>query len=293
MARLLWLADCLRAAGLTVHEYPGWRTRGADTFGPVSGIVCHGTGGSSTSTDAAELRVLAETGSTSAPEVPIAQLYLSRSGAVWVVASGTATGVKAGEAGPLKGLSDDAVLQIEAQHADDESWTDRQYWAYVRLVAALVAYREPGYAVTVDRVVGHGEHQPSTKTDPWFDMNVFRRNVLAVLNGGDDSMLIKVKGRPEVWVSDGHARRHLTSPAALAAAQAAGQRLIEVATAADLDALGGPVHAPATVQLSEADRAAIVAGLTAALPTAADLEAASERAVRRVLGAVDGATPAT
>lgn len=186
--RLLWLADVLRAAGLTVHEYDGWRTRGLESFGPVRGIVCHGTAGSLTSSDAGELRVIAITGSNSAT-APIAQLYLSRSGAWWVVASGTCTGVVSGTGGPLEGYSDDAVLQIEAQHAKDEPWSAAQYGSYVRGVAALARHRVSGYEVPLAHVIGHYEHQPTgpnTKSDPWFDMNRFRADVAAVLNGGDD-----------------------------------------------------------------------------------------------------------
>lgn len=180
MARLLWLADALRAAGLTVHEYQGWRTRGLESFGPVRGIVCHGTAGSLTSTDEGELRVIAITGSGTA-SAPIAQLYLSRSGAWWVCASGTCTGVKTGTAGPLAGYSDDAVVQIEAQHASTEPWTRVQYDSYVLGVAALVAHG--GWPVS--NVVGHYEHQPREKTDPWFDMNRFRSDVAAVMAGDD------------------------------------------------------------------------------------------------------------
>jgi len=182
--RLLWLADVLRSAGLTVHEYDGWRARGLDSFGPVLGVVCHGTAGSWTSTDAGELRVIAVTGSNTA-SAPIAQLYLSRSGAWWVCASGTCTGVKTGTGGPLQGYSDDAVVQIEAQHSTTEPWTAAQYGSYVRGVAALVRHKESGYDVPVERIVGHYEHQPLEKTDPWFDMNRFRADVAAVLNGDD------------------------------------------------------------------------------------------------------------
>lgn len=186
--RLLWLPEVLRNAGLVCHEYPDWRTRGVDTFGPVRGIVCHGTGSSSwTTSDAGELRVLAITGSNSAPAVPISQLYLSRSGEWWVIASGTATGVRTGTGGPLEGYGDDSVLQIEAQHASDEPWSDRQYWSYVKGVRALQAVKVSGYDVPLAHVIGHGEHQPGQKFDPWFDMNKFRQDVA---DGGEGDMAL-------------------------------------------------------------------------------------------------------
>ncbi|TDC81913.1 N-acetylmuramoyl-L-alanine amidase [Micromonospora sp. KC606] len=185
--RLLWLPEVLRAAGLTVHEVSGWRTRGKDTFGPVVGLTCHETRGSRTSTDAGEIRVLLN-GSTSAPP-PIAQLYLSRSGAWHVVASGTCYHNLVGWAGPNVGYGNDALIGVEAQHAAGEPWTDTQYRSYVRGVAAIT--RRAGFSVS--RVAGHFEHQPGAKTDPGFDMAKFRRDIAAVLAGKDDDMSEKTQ----------------------------------------------------------------------------------------------------
>lgn len=210
--RLLELPAVLRGAGLIVHEFPGWRERGDDTngsFGPVVGIICHGTGGSLTSTDSGELNTIAITGSNTAPEVPIAQLYQSRTGQWWVVASGRATGVKTGTAGPMKGLSDDAVLQIEAQHNGAEPWTPTQYWSYVRGVAALVRY----LGIDVSKVAGHYEHQPTEKTDPWFDMNQFRRDVTRVMEAKVMGMMFLAYDPEEDqhWLCDGMRRRKVKS----------------------------------------------------------------------------------
>jgi len=185
--RLLWLADVLRAAGLKVHEVSGWRTRGADSYGPVRGITCHHTAGSRTSSDAGEINTLLN-GSSSAPP-PIAQLYLSRTGDWHVVASGLCFHNKIGWGGPNEGYGNDALLGIEAQHSGaGEAWTDVQYRSYVRGVAALVGHKASGYDVTVTRVAGHKEHQPGAKTDPSFDMDDFRAAVRAVLAGEDDDM---------------------------------------------------------------------------------------------------------
>src|SRR5688572_20071922 len=119
--RALWLADVLRGAGLTVHEVSGWRTRGADSWGPVRGITCHHTAGSRTSSDAGEIRVLVNgrgrPGDDDYLPGPISQLYLSRSGDWWVVASGTANHNKVGWGGPNRGYGNDALLGIEAQHS--------------------------------------------------------------------------------------------------------------------------------------------------------------------------------
>jgi hypothetical protein len=179
--RLTWLPAVLRGAGLTVHEYAGWRTRGSTSWGPIRGITCHHTAGSRNSTDADELRVLVK-GSLSAPP-PIAQLYLSRSGQWWVVASGCCNHNLVGWGGPNEGLGNSQLIGIEAQHSGGtEPWTEVQYRSYVRGVAALVRHLE----VPVSRVAGHKEHQPGAKSDPTFNMDAFRAAVRAVLEGDDD-----------------------------------------------------------------------------------------------------------
>ena len=132
--RILWFVDVLRAAGLTVHEVDGWRTRGSLTFDP-RGIMIHETRGSRHSTDAGEIRVLLE-GSATAPP-PIAQLYLSRTGHWHVAASGRCHHALTGWAGPFNGVGNTGLVGIEAQHALGEPWTQTQYRSYVRGVAAM------------------------------------------------------------------------------------------------------------------------------------------------------------
>ncbi|AVT32083.1 MULTISPECIES: N-acetylmuramoyl-L-alanine amidase [unclassified Plantactinospora] len=182
--RLLWLADVLRSAGLTVHEVGGWRSRGSTSFDP-HGIMCHETRGSLRSTDAGEIHVLLN-GSATAPP-PIAQLYLSRTGHWHVIASGRCNHVRVGWAGPFKGVGNSGLVGIEAQHALGEPWTERQYESYVRGVRAL--RDRTGWGIA-----GHKEHQPagyghpSVKTDPSFNMNQFRRDVAAASSGGENIM---------------------------------------------------------------------------------------------------------
>ncbi|MDQ7903940.1 N-acetylmuramoyl-L-alanine amidase [Phytohabitans sp. ZYX-F-186] len=186
MARLLWLAQVLRDAGLTVHEVPGWKTRGG-SLGTIRGITCHATAGSADSTDSGEIHTLLH-GSATAPP-PIAQLYLSRTGDWHVVASGKCNHNKVGWAGPNRGFGNSVLLGIEAQHSnrDGEEWTERQYASYVRGVAALARRLD----IPVSRIAGHKEHQPkpapkgekSTKTDPTFSMRRFRDDVTKALAG--------------------------------------------------------------------------------------------------------------
>ncbi len=196
--RYLWLPAVLRAAGLTVHEVPGWRTRGADSFGPVRGITCHHTAGSRTSSDAGEIGVLVN--GRPGLSGPIAQLYLSRSGDWHVVASGHCNHNLVGWGGPNEGYGNDSLLGIEAQHSGEgEPWTARQYDSYVRGVAALVRHEAPGWDVTVARVAGHKEHQPGAKTDPSFDMTDFRARVRAEISTWEDDMPTAEEIAKAVW----------------------------------------------------------------------------------------------
>lgn len=187
MARALWLPGVLRAAGLVVHEQPGWQTRGDDNFEPI-GIICHATAGSSNSTDAAEISVILN-GSETAPP-PIAQMYLSRSGEIWVIASGRCNHVRVGWAGRFEGVGNNRLFGIEAQNDNKgQNWPSVQYEAYATACAAIVDYK--GWST--NEVGGHKEHQPypppagqtSTKTDPTFNMPNFRTRVQYYLDGGD------------------------------------------------------------------------------------------------------------
>lgn len=185
--RLLWLADVLRAAGLTVHEVAGWRTRGDESYGPVKGVIIHETRGSATSSDAGEINVLVN--GRVGLSGPIAQLYLSRTGDWHVVASGTCHHVKTGWGGPFNGVGNDGLLGIEAQHGEAEDWARKpvQYQSYIRGVAAIL--RHTGWPPPV----GHKEHQPGDKPDPEFSMATFRAQVAAAPTGGysvTDSQLI-------------------------------------------------------------------------------------------------------
>lgn len=181
--RLLWLADVLRAAGLTVHEVPGWRERGNDDWGPVRGIVIHHTAGSRTSTVKGEINTLLH-GSTSAPS-PIAQLLLARDGSWHVVASGLCYHALIGWGGPNRGYGNGHLIGVEAQHSGgDEPWTPVQYGSYVAGVAALVAR----LGITPARVAGHKEHQPGAKSDPTFSMPQFRADVTGALTQEGDDM---------------------------------------------------------------------------------------------------------
>lgn len=199
--RLLWLADVLRAAGLTVVEVDGWKTRGSDSYGPLRGLVCHETRGSANSTDSGEIRVLVD--GRVGLSGPISQLYLSRSGVWHVVASGTCHHVKTGWGGIHAGHGNDSLIGVEAAHAESEDWDHKpaQFISYVTGVAAIC--RHMGW--TSGHVVGHKEHQPGDKPDPEFDMKQFRALVEEEL---EDDMSVDDVRKGLVQVYDEAANRN-------------------------------------------------------------------------------------
>lgn len=169
--RLHWLPDVLRAAGLTVHEQSGWRTRGSDTFDPY-GLIAHATAGKLSIES--DIRVLLN-GSTTAPP-PISQLFLARTGEWWVIASGRCNHALTGKAGLLKGYGNTRLIGIEAANDNrGEPWPTVQYESYVTGVAAICKHL--GWDPS-KRVSGHKEHQPGDKSDPTFAMGAFRTHVI-------------------------------------------------------------------------------------------------------------------
>jgi hypothetical protein len=312
--RLLWLPQVLRDAGLTAHTYSGWQTRGNETWGPLRGVICHATGGSRTSTDAGEMRVLWETGSTSAP-VPISQLYLSRSGTWTVGASGRCNHVLTGDKGPHRGFGNSALIGVEAQNDNrGEPWTATMLDSYQRGVAAIC--RHMGWPASV--VVAHREHQ-SGKSDPLgVDMDAFRRRVAALLE--EDTVALTTEDLDRIyatiWRRDGipapdvpsaatnptwQAASYLSSirnGAWRAVAQveelAAGQAAILAAVAGEdvAAAVRAELDTHRAALLAELGRVlvpAVLAGLREQLGEVADerLVAAAEAGVRAALGGLD------
>jgi hypothetical protein len=170
----VWLADVIRAEGVAVVEYPGWLDRGHGDFGQITHVMAHHTGGN------ASPRSIAEH-----PELGLcSQIHLARNGVATVVGAG-----EAWHAGPgsYPGIpTDDAnrvSIGIEAENNGTEGWSAAQYWAYVKVCAAIC--RRLG--VGADRVIGHKEWagRAQGKWDPGgIDMNAFRRDIQNQINAG-------------------------------------------------------------------------------------------------------------
>lgn len=180
---ITWLADVLRAAGLTVVEHAGWKTRARPgDWTPRFGIV-HATAAPDSQADDTQIRIVRD-GRSDLPG-PIANACVDRSGRWHVLAAGRCNTTIAGTAGPYDGLGNTYALGVEACNDNrGGAWPDVQYRAYVRGWAAIA--RKLGWGP--ERLRGHKEHTPGHKTDPTFDMDGFRANVARVLAGEDNDV---------------------------------------------------------------------------------------------------------
>lgn len=184
------MADVLRRAGLRVMETPGWQQRAYPKWGgfqqPPTHVMVHHT--ASKTTPANDLNYI-----LSSPLAPIGNIYLDRTGVVWLVAAGTAVTNGAGSSRPWNGgVPDNAMnhYSIAIEAANDgigEPWPKMQTDAYVRLCAALC----DAYKIPMNHVRAHWEWAPGRKIDPagpspWaagkasWNMDRFRADVAAV-----------------------------------------------------------------------------------------------------------------
>lgn len=179
------LLAALRAEGVNVREYPGWRTHSRDAasgrpFGPVNGIVIHHTAGR-------DSLALCVNGTASLPG-PLCHTHLSKAGVATMLSAG-----RANHAGTFAQNAHDAVVAESATHPRPDSaepvdgndhyygieienlgdgidpYPIAQYDQAVRWGAALC--RAHGW--TADSVIGHKEGT-RRKIDPSFSMRVFR-----------------------------------------------------------------------------------------------------------------------
>jgi hypothetical protein len=190
MARLLWLADVLRGAGVQVVEVDGWRTRGREDWGPIRGVVYHATADKANSgpadqrDDAGAIAVIRD--GRPGLSGPIAVAYVNREGVWHIIAAGRCNTVKVGWSGPLRGLGNSSIVGVEAENNNaGEDWPLVQLDSLRRGFAAILAK----LGLPVWRLAAHWEHQPGEKTDPHgIDMGAFRTSVAAI---GDDDMSVR------------------------------------------------------------------------------------------------------
>lgn len=172
---VLWLADVLRAAGLRVVEYPGWRARAAPgVFTPRAVMWHHDASAPGPSPNVP--RVIAEIGNSSTPP-PLAQAWVDTAG-VWVLtAAGRCNhaGLGGGWGRIPAGAGNTYAIGVETDHTVGEPWPAAQLAGLRRGTAAILA--ELGVPAA-DALCGHKEYAPVRKVDPdGLDMAAERRLV--------------------------------------------------------------------------------------------------------------------
>ena len=172
-----WLPEALRAEGLDVTEFPGWRQRGHGTFTDIRGVMVHHTG-----SDLASAASIAE----GRPDLagPLSQVHIARDGTVTVVAAGVAwhAGVGMYPWVPAN-MGNWHLIGIECANSGTSpsaphrrNWPDAQYFALVRCCAAI--NRRLGHNAA--RTIGHKEYagRAQGKWDPGgIDMDLLRRDI--------------------------------------------------------------------------------------------------------------------
>ncbi|MEU8713625.1 N-acetylmuramoyl-L-alanine amidase [Streptomyces sp. NPDC048663] len=183
-----WLT-VLRAEGVHVAEYPGWRTRSRDaatgkTFGPVHGVLIHHTAATSS------LDGVARDGRPDLP-APLAHTHLAKTGLATMGSAGRANHAGLAAANVVAALTaektlpkqdrsstvdgNDCLYGIEIENRGDgkDPYPAVQYDAAVRWAAAIC--RHHGWSAA--SVAGHKETSVEGKVDPSFPMDQFRADV--------------------------------------------------------------------------------------------------------------------
>lgn len=176
----VWLADVLRAEGIKVVEYPGWKDRGHGDMGTIWGVVAHHTGNNPPGNNPGYIANHPSLGLCS-------QIHLSRDGVATVVGVGVAWHAGSGSYPglPTNGANE-RTIGIEAENNGTEGWSPAQYDAYVRCCAAIL--RKVGQPAS--HAIGHKEWAGAAqgKWDPGgMDMNKFRADIQARIDNKQEA----------------------------------------------------------------------------------------------------------
>jgi hypothetical protein len=161
-----WLADVLRADGLTVTEIDGWRQRGHGRIDDAWGVVCHHTGGDTVAADAVA------DGTADLPG-PLSHILVGRDGSITVVAAGIAHHAGHGSHPGLPANKANAhTIGVHAVSDGKKPYPLEQYLAYVQCCAAIVGK----IGQPASHVIGHKEWD-LTKHDPSLSMDQLRADI--------------------------------------------------------------------------------------------------------------------
>lgn len=158
MARITWLADVLRAEGLSVREHAGWQTRGHAAFS-AQGLVLHHTAGRTGSVHPS--LGICINGRPRLPG-PLCHVLVDREGVCHVIAAGRANHAGAGRWRHLSANSQVVGIEIEHSGSLDEPWTARVLDASMGAAAAICRRASIPPAL----VCLHKEWAPTRKIDP-------------------------------------------------------------------------------------------------------------------------------
>ena len=170
------LATVCRSAGLVVHEVDGWERRARGSGGYDNGrpthLMAHHTASNPGSDPDGDVAYI----TSGSENAPLANLYLSRSGEVWVIAGGATNTNGSGSAPWPGGCPDDQMnthaIGIEAaNNGVGEPWPQAQQTAYVALCAALCA----AYDISPDLVRAHLRVGPRPQDRPGRPVDVRQR----------------------------------------------------------------------------------------------------------------------
>lgn len=180
MGRVLWLADVLRDAGLTVVENPGWKQRGTEGLSPLYQLFHHTA--SSPRGGLHPSRNVVVNGRRDLAG-PLCNVLVWRDGTCEVIASGVAN--HAGRGAPLSNRSS---VGWECENSGvGEPWPEQQLDAIARGMAAVCRHTDR----PVSAIYGHKESAlpKGRKIDPTgIDMDSWRSRVDALLSEEDDDM---------------------------------------------------------------------------------------------------------
>lgn len=193
---LTWLPAVLEKAGLKVALVDGWSTRGRGEMGNVRGVMCHHTATGRLG-NMPSLKTLIN-GRSDLPG-PLSQLGLGRDGTFYVIAAGRCNHAGVGEfQGITTGNSSFIGIEAENSGLTSEPWPEVQLDSYRRGVAAILKQINS----EVKFCIGHKEYATpkGRKPDPSFDMNEFRGDVAAILNGTAVTRPLIPSVEPEVQV---------------------------------------------------------------------------------------------
>jgi hypothetical protein len=181
MANADYLADVLRAAGLTVTEEPGWEKRGRPGAFDPKGVLIHHTSSNPRGGNLAALRTVRDGRPEDGLPGPLSQLMVARDGTWHVVAAGRCNHAGKGKwRGLVNGNRDFIGVECE-NDGRGEVWPEAQLDSIARGTAALLGYLKADDSMAP----GHKEYaEPrGRKVDPTFDMVAFRADVAAIMGG--------------------------------------------------------------------------------------------------------------